>query len=154
MEIATWLAGNPQVSKVHYPGMESHPDHALAKVQMTRPGAMVSFEVKGPSGSAEKILRSLGSLTLAESLGSVETLLCHPWSMTHASIPETARRRIGLTDNLVRVSVGVEHPQDLIEDLGELLGSSVEVAHASNGRNGLVLRRPLASVEPARKKRR
>ena len=132
LKIARMLEEQPSVETVHYPGLPSHPDHALAKKQMTQAGAMVSFELRGEPTKATAVLRSVGSLSLAESLGSVETLLCHPWSMTHASIPEEARRRLGIHPNLVRVSVGVEHADDLIDDLQTLLNA--DAGNPSNGR--------------------
>lgn len=121
LELARWLEDHRQVERVHYPGLKSHPHYALARKQMRRPGAMLSFEPKGGKAKARKILKTLGSLTLAESLGSVETLLCHPWSMTHASIPEPRRRRLGILPHLIRISVGIEHVEDLRADLAKLL---------------------------------
>lgn len=119
--LAQRLEDHPRVARVHYPGLKSHPQYALARRQMRRPGAMLSFETKGGAADAKRLLRSVGSLTLAESLGSVETLLCHPWSMTHASIPEDRRRKLGITPGLIRVSTGIEHVDDLWADVRKLL---------------------------------
>lgn len=119
--LAEFLEDHRRVDRVHYPGLQTHPQYRLARRQMRRPGGMLSFQCRGSARNARRILRSLGSLTLAESLGSVETLLGHPWSMTHASIPEARRRRLGITPNLIRISTGVEHVEDLKSDLAELL---------------------------------
>lgn len=149
MKIAKFAEEHPRVQRVHYPGLSSHPHHALATKQMRLPGAMVSFELAGPPGTAARILRSMGTLTLAESLGSVETLLCHPWSMTHASIPEEARRRLGITPNLVRVSVGIEHEEDILADLQRLL-SGAPGRGARNGSPVAVTTRRTGAIRKAR----
>lgn len=122
--LADFLTDHRKVTRVNYPGLKDHPHHKLARRQMRAPGAMLSFEVKGGVSSAKKMLRPQGAITLAESLGSVETLLSHPWTMTHASIPEAARRRLGIEPGLVRISVGVEHRDDLLDDLTRLLRSA------------------------------
>ncbi len=115
-KIARWLERHPKVRKVHYPGLASHPQHALAKRQMRGFGGMISFDL----GSLAKARRFLGKVrlcALAESLGGVESLISHPASMTHGSIPPAARRKIGIVDGLVRISVGIEDPADLRDDL-------------------------------------
>jgi cystathionine beta-lyase/cystathionine gamma-synthase len=118
--IANFLSKHSKVQKVHYPGLPSHPQHELAKKQMKGFGGMLSFE----SGSMEKaktILKSVRLCSLAESLGGVETLISHPASMTHASVPPEDRARIGITDGLVRISAGIEDVEDMIADLEQAL---------------------------------
>jgi len=119
--LADFLEDHRKVERVHYPGLKSHPQHGLARRQMRLPGGMLSFEYRGTPRDVRRMLRTVGSVTLAESLGSVETLLSHPWTMTHASIPEPARLRLGIKPNLVRISTGIEHVEDLEADLGRLL---------------------------------
>jgi cystathionine beta-lyase/cystathionine gamma-synthase len=122
--VAGWLAGQPGVARVHYPGLPTHPGHALAARQMKGPGGMVTFELAG-SGTrragdldqARAFLRALQVFACAESLGGVESLAEHPAIMTHASLPPEARRAVGITDGLIRLSVGLEDPQDLLADL-------------------------------------
>jgi cystathionine beta-lyase/cystathionine gamma-synthase len=118
-KVAEYLARHPKVATVFYPGLESHPQHALAKRQMQGGfGGMVSFTFKsGEKADAISFLENLKVFTLAESLGGVESLANHPALMTHASIPEPKRREIGITDDLVRLSVGIEDIDDLIEDI-------------------------------------
>lgn len=116
MAIAKYLAGHKQVEKIYYPGLPSHPGYELAKRQMSGFGAMIAFDL----GSLEKAARFLGRVrlcSLAESLGGVETLISHPATMTHASVPVEHRNKIGITDGLVRISVGIEDLDDLIADL-------------------------------------
>ena len=120
MAIANFLAKHPKVKRVHYPGLPDHPQHALARRQMDGFGGMLSFET-GSLENAKTILKSVRLCSLAESLGGVETLISHPASMTHASIPASDRERLGITDGLVRVSVGIEDIEDLIADLGAAL---------------------------------
>lgn len=117
LAIARHLARHPRVVRVHYPGLEAHPQHALARSQMRAFGGMVSFELAGDVAAAERFASSTQVFTLAESLGGVESLIETPASMTHASIPPEQRRAAGLADGLVRLSVGVEDREDLIEDL-------------------------------------
>lgn len=119
--VASFLAEHPKVSKVYYPGLTSHPQHELAKRQQTGFGGMVSFET-GSLGSAKKVLESVKLCTLGESLGGVESLISHPSTMTHASVPEETRDRLGITEGLVRISVGIEDVEDIIEDLDQALG--------------------------------
>lgn len=117
-KIAKYLAGHPKVGKVYYPGLKDHPQHDLAKSQMRDFGAMVSFDFNGGTfETANKVLANTHLFTLAESLGGVESLIGHPASMTHASIPKEERLKVGLTDSLIRLSVGIEDVDDLIEDL-------------------------------------
>ena len=118
MEVAKYLESHPAVDKVIYPGLESHPQHDLAKKQMKDFGGMVSFTFKsGKKEDAIKFLEKVKVFTLAESLGGVESLANHPALMTHASIPEDKRAELGITDDLVRLSVGIEDKDDLIADL-------------------------------------
>lgn len=117
-KIAEYLEGYPKVNHVYWPGFESHPGHAIAKKQMRGFGAMVSFDLNHDSfQDAKKVLSKTEIFTLAESLGGVESLIGHPASMTHASIPKEERAKVGLTESLIRLSVGVEDVEDLIEDL-------------------------------------
>jgi cystathionine beta-lyase/cystathionine gamma-synthase len=120
LEIAQFLAGHPKVVQVHYPGLPDHPQHELATRQMRGFGGVISFRL-GSFEKARTLLNSVELLALAESLGGVETLISHPASMTHASVPAEQRQRIGVTDDLVRVSVGIEDVDDLREDLEQAL---------------------------------
>lgn len=115
--IAEYLEKHPKVERVVYPGLKSHPQHAIAKKQMLGFGGMITFFLKGDIKKSNKFLSTVQLFALAESLGGVESLIEHPAIMTHASIPKKVREAIGITDNLIRLSVGVEHVQDLIEDL-------------------------------------
>ena len=119
--IAEFLHGHPRVEKVYYPGLPGHPQHALAREQMTGFGGMVSFDVED-NELARRIVERVRIFQLAESLGGVESLIGHPASMTHASVPPEIRRRIGLTDSLLRLSVGIEAVEDLIGDLEQAIG--------------------------------
>jgi len=121
--VAAWLAGQRKICKVNYPGLPDHPEHELAKRQMKGFGAMISFDL----GSFEKAAAFLGKVrlcALGESLGGVETLISHPASMTHGSIPEAERNRLGVTPGLVRISVGIEDVEDLIADLDRALSAA------------------------------
>ena len=119
-KIAAFLNTHPKVANVNYPGLESHPQHELAKKQMDDFGAMVSFTLKDDSmEAAVKFMSSTKFFTLAESLGGVESLISHPASMTHGSIPKEVREKGGLKDSLIRISVGIEDVEDLIEDLSQ-----------------------------------
>jgi cystathionine beta-lyase/cystathionine gamma-synthase len=116
--IANFLQEQPQVANVYYPGLESHPGHEIAKKQMKDFGGMVSFDLKGDNfDNATKILKNTHYFSLAESLGGVESLIGHPASMTHGSIPREERMKVGLTDSMIRLSVGIEDVEDLIADL-------------------------------------
>ncbi len=118
--VANFLAEHPAVNKVYYPGLASHPQHELAKRQQTGFGGMVSFET-GSLENAKKVMESVKLCILGESLGGVESLISHPATMTHASVPAETRERLGITDGLVRVSVGIEDVEDIIEDLDQAL---------------------------------
>jgi cystathionine gamma-synthase len=122
--VAEFLVTHPQVAEVFYPGLPSHPQHALAKRQQGGFGGMLSFELKdGRPDRVDHVLRTLRWFTLAESLGGVESLVAHPASMTHASMTPAARARAGITDSVIRLSIGIEAPEDLIGDLAAALGS-------------------------------
>ena len=118
--VAAFLEEHPKVHKVYYPGSASHPQHALARRQQHGFGGMVSFDV-GSLANARTVLESVKLCTLAESLGGVESLISHPATMTHASVDEAKRQRIGITDGLVRISVGIEDTDDIIADLDQAL---------------------------------
>ena len=118
--VAAFLAEHPKVEKVYYPGLASHPQHEIAKRQQKGFGGMVSFET-GSLSNAKKVLENVKLCTLAESLGGVETLISHPASMTHAAIPADRRQNLGISDGLVRISVGIEDVEDIIEDLDQAL---------------------------------
>jgi cystathionine beta-lyase/cystathionine gamma-synthase len=120
--IADFLAQHPKVGKVYWPGFEQHTNHDIAKRQMRMFGAMVSFDLKDNSlDNATRVMSHTHLFTLAESLGGVESLIGHPASMTHASIPREERLKVGLTDSLIRLSIGVEDAQDLIDDLHQAI---------------------------------
>jgi cystathionine beta-lyase len=120
--VAEYLVNHPKVGEVYYPGLKNHPNHDIAKKQMDDFGGMVSFRLKDESKEATfKFLESTKIFTLAESLGGVESLVNHPVTMTHASIPESKRLKIGITDSLIRLSVGVEDIDDLLADLEQAL---------------------------------
>lgn len=118
---AEYLESHPRVRKVHYPGLKSHPQHELAKKQMSGFGGMLSFELDSGLEGVKVFLRKLEIFALAESLGGVESLVEHPALMTHASIPKREREKIGITNSLIRVSMGIEDVEDLIEDLSQAL---------------------------------
>jgi cystathionine beta-lyase/cystathionine gamma-synthase len=120
--VAEFLDGHRKISKVHYPGLASHPQHELAKRQMSGFGSMLSFET-GSQTNANALLKRVKLCTLGESLGGVETLISHPASMTHAFLSAEERARLGITDGLVRISVGIEDIGDLLEDLDQALGA-------------------------------
>lgn len=125
MKIATYLSTHSSIDVVHYPGLPSHPDHALAKKQMKNGfGGMIAFEVKGGLEAGKAVVENLGLITLAVSLGSVESLMCHPASMTHIMLPKKDRESAGIKDGLVRFSVGIENADDLIADLGNALAKA------------------------------
>jgi cystathionine beta-lyase len=121
-KIAHFLKGNAKIDKVYWPGFESHPNHAVAKEQMRGFGGMISFTLKGNKlDEALEIVKKVKLFALAESLGGVESLIGHPATMTHASIPKDIREQSGVVDSLIRLSVGVEDVEDLIEDLQQAL---------------------------------
>jgi len=119
--VANFLAEHPRVEKVYYPGLSSHPDYELAKRQMSGFGGMVSFQFKGVYADVDKMVRRFKVFALAESLGGIESLVCHPASMTHGSIPKDIRESRGLTDTLLRLSIGIEDISDLLADLEQAL---------------------------------
>jgi cystathionine gamma-lyase len=121
MRIAKWLEKHPKVAKVIYPGLKSHPQHALARKQMNGFGGMISVVIKGGLKSSRRMLERVELFSLAESLGGVESLIEHPAIMTHASIPAEARAKLGIDDGLVRLSVGIEDVKDLIADLEQAM---------------------------------
>ena len=119
-QVAQFLAEHPAARKVYYPGLKSHPQYELARRQMSGFGGMISFET-GSLENASRLLESVRLCTLGESLGGVETLISHPATMTHAAVPEIERNRLGITDGLVRISVGIEDAEDIISDLDQAL---------------------------------
>jgi cysteine-S-conjugate beta-lyase len=121
LELAHWLEAHPKVAKVYYPGLQSHPGHTLAKQQMSGFGGMISIELKCDLSGTVKALERCELFTLAESLGGVESLIEHPAIMTHASIPKEQREHLGIKDGLIRLSVGIEHTEDLKRDLEQAL---------------------------------
>lgn len=123
MEVANWLKKHPKISRVIYPGLASHPQHEVAKRQMSNFGGMVTAIVNGGLEAARTMLINCRIFTLAESLGGIESLIEHPAIMTHATIPPENRRKIGIEDGLIRLSVGIENIEDLIADLEYALGS-------------------------------
>ena len=123
LAVAHHLEAHPKVEKVYYPGLPSHPQHELAKKQMTGSGGMLAFET-GSLENARTVLKSVRLCSLAESLGGVETLISHPATMTHAIVPPQERQRLGITDGLVRISVGIEDVEDLIADLDQALAKT------------------------------
>jgi cystathionine beta-lyase/cystathionine gamma-synthase len=120
--VAAFLEDHPKVRKIYYPGSPSHKQYELAKRQQKGFGSMVSFDVGSLEG-ARSVLESVRLCTLAESLGGVETLICHPATMTHASVAPETRERLGITDGLVRISVGIEDTDDIIADLDQALNT-------------------------------
>jgi methionine-gamma-lyase len=121
MKVAAFLEGHSKVDHVNYPGLKSFPQYNLAKTQMDGPGGMMSFELKGGLEAGRKMMNSVKLCTLAVSLGAVETLISHPASMTHSIVPTKDRLKAGLTDGLVRISVGIEDVDDIIADLAQAL---------------------------------
>ena len=121
--LARYLSEKKRVKKVYYPGLPDHPQHALAKKQMSGFGAMISFDL-GSLEAASRLLESVQLCSLGESLGGVETLISHPATMTHSSVPKETREKLGITDGLVRISVGIEDTEDLMADLEDAFGDS------------------------------
>ena len=121
-KVAAFLAQHPKVSHVLYPGLESHPQHELAKRQMSGFGSMIAFEV-GSRANADKLLQSVRVITNGESLGGVESLISHSATTTHAALPQEVRDRIGITEGLVRISVGIEDIADILGDLDQALAA-------------------------------
>jgi cystathionine beta-lyase/cystathionine gamma-synthase len=121
MKIARFLEKHPKIDRVIYPGLTSHPQYPLASRQMKDFGGMISCHLKANLTKTKKFLSSLQVFTLAESLGGIESLIEHPAIMTHASVPAQARKKLGITDGMIRLSVGIEHVDDLIDDLTQAL---------------------------------
>lgn len=121
IKVAEFLSSNKKIRRVIYPGLKSHPGHKIAKDQMTGFGGMISFELNGGIETGIKLMNNLRLCSLAESLGATETMITHPTSMTHSDIPRDVRLKIGITDSLVRLSVGLEHVNDIIDDLKQAL---------------------------------
>jgi methionine-gamma-lyase len=119
MKVARFLENHPKVAWVKYPGLESHPQHKLAKKQMDGFGSMISFELKGGLTAGKILMDNVKVAILAVSLGGVETLIQHPASMTHSKVPAEAKIKAGITDGLVRYSVGIEDVEDIIDDLDQ-----------------------------------
>jgi len=123
LQLAHWLQAHPSITAVLHPGLPSHPQYALSQRQMTGFGGTFSFRLRGGQEEVFRFLSRLRLFTLAESLGGVESLIEHPWTMTHVSMPEEVRRAVGITEDLVRVSVGIEHIDDLIADVAQALST-------------------------------
>lgn len=121
MQVAAYLENHKKVKRVMYPGLKSHPQHAIAKAQMKGFSGMITFELKGTIQSGITLMNSVKLCALAESLGAVETMITHPASMTHGSVPKEVREARGLTDGVVRLSVGIEAPEDILADLEQAL---------------------------------
>jgi methionine-gamma-lyase len=121
IKIAEFLENHPKIAWVKYPGLKSHPQHELAKRQMSGPGAMISFGLKGGLEAGRTLMDNVHLAVLAVSLGGIETLIQHPASMTHAKVSKEAKLLAGITDDLVRYSVGIEDVDDLIQDLEEAM---------------------------------
>ena len=122
--LAAFLSQHPLVEKVHYPGLAAHPQHALANAQMTRPGAVLAAVLRTDAEGTRRFLSALRLFSLAESLGGVESLVSYPPVMSHASLPRELRLAQGITDSFVRVSAGLEHPADLVDDLDRALSAT------------------------------
>ena len=123
LAVARFLEDHPRVTRVNYPGLDSFPQREIAKRQQRAGGALLAFEVEGGTEAGIKVLNNTRLCALAENLGSAETLITHPASMTHAAVPVEQRMATGITDGLVRLSVGLENPDDLIEDLRRALSA-------------------------------
>ena len=122
LAIARALERHPKIARVIYPGLRSHPQHRLASRQMALPGGMISAVVRGGLRTAVKLLERVELFVCAESLGGVESLIEHPATMTHAAVPAQVRKSLGIEDGLVRLSIGLEDPKDLLSDLDQALG--------------------------------
>lgn len=127
MKVAKYLEAHPAVIKVNYPGLESHPQYALAKKQMDLPGGMISFEIKGGVEAGRTVMNSVELCLLAVSLGDTETLIQHPASMTHSPIPREDRLKAGIADGLIRVSIGLEDAEDIIADLDQAISKAMKL---------------------------
>ena len=132
LAIAHFLSEHPRVESIYYPGLASHPDHALAKQQMSGSGGMVSFQFKGTIDDVDKVVRRFKVFSFGESLGGVESLVCHPATMTHGSIPKEIREARGVNDTLLRISVGIEDAEDLIADLDQALAQDIFTGYTAS----------------------
>ena len=121
VKVAQWLSSHPKTANVIYPGLESHPQHRLVKSQMDGFGAIVTFQLKGGLKAVEKFVDGLEIFLFAESLGGVESLVCHPWSMSHGAMSKEEKKKIKITDGTIRLSIGIEDVDDLIEDINRAL---------------------------------
>ena len=121
LRVARFLESHPRVRSLAYPGLESFPQYELARRQQKTGGALIKFEVEGGTEAGIRLMNSVRVCSLAENLGAVETLITHPVSMTHGDVPPEQRAAAGITDGLVRLSVGLEHPDDVISDLKQAL---------------------------------
>lgn len=121
IQVARFLESHPAIARVNYPGLASHPDHEIALKQMTRPGAMMSYELKGGMEAGKRFIDALRVCVRAVSLGTCDTLVSHPASMTHYGVPREQREKSGISDGLIRMSVGIENPEDLLNDLDSAL---------------------------------
>ncbi len=119
--VVSWLTERDDIARIYYPGLPSHPNADIAKKQMKNAGPMVAFELKADVATSKRFLAELKLITLAESLGAAKTLICHPPTMTHASVEPDVRRAVGIADGLIRLSVGLEDAEDIIEDLDQAL---------------------------------
>ena len=123
--VAEFLSQNPQVAKIYYPGLPSSPDYETNRLQAKSAGAMLSFELRA-GANLRAFFSALEMITLAESLGGVETLICHPAKMTHAAIPPEIRQKTGISDNLIRLSVGIEDKKDILADLERAISAAFD----------------------------
>ena len=123
LRVARLLEAHPAVETVFYPGLPSHPQYETARAQMDGGGGMVTARLRGGRAAVDRFLGALHLFQLAESLGGVESLICHPATMSHASVPEDARRARGIDDGLLRFSVGIEDPEDLVQALAQALAA-------------------------------
>jgi cystathionine beta-lyase/cystathionine gamma-synthase len=128
-KVAEWLEQHPKVAHVHFPGLASFPQLALAQTQQALPGGILAFELKGGAEAGIQLMNTVRLCILAENLGAVETLITHPVSMTHGDVPREIRDRTGISDGLVRLSVGLENPADIISDLENAL-AAIEIGEA------------------------
>jgi cystathionine beta-lyase/cystathionine gamma-synthase len=124
--VAEFLSGHPGVNHVVYPGLANHPQHALAKAQMDGFGAIVTFTLPGGNEQVRRLVKALKLFLFAESLGGVESLVCHPATMSHAVMSPQERAKVGISDGTIRLSVGIEDTQDLVEDLAQALAAAGE----------------------------
>ena len=122
LQIVDFLSKQPKVKKIYFPGLPTHPGSEIAKLQMSGFSGMVSFEVDGGKDYVKKIVESTKLFSLAESLGGVESLIGQPATMTHVGIPQEQKEKLGITDSLIRISVGIEDADDLIEDIQQAIG--------------------------------